>query len=161
MSTTTKSPRKVALSALAIAEHALPTYSHRSSPHTFTQAQLFACLALKTFLKTDFRGVAAILLDMPELVAELGLGRVPHFSTLHKAQGRLLRAPNAGKLLGQTIRAARWNGRRRRARGTRARGTRARGTRTRGTRRGRRRGRQAAADSSGLECGHTSRYYIK
>src|SRR5688572_24827610 len=109
MSTTTKSPRKVALSALAIAELALPTYSHRSSPKTFTQPQLFACLALKTFHKTDFRGVAAILHDMPGLVAELGLKRVPHFSTLHKAAGRLLRAASAGKLLGQTIRAERWN----------------------------------------------------
>jgi len=160
MSATTKSPRAVALSALAIARDALPAYSHRSSPKTFTQAQLFACLVLKTFHKTDFRGAVAILHDMPGLVGELGLKRVPHFTTLHKAAGRLLRAANAGKLLGQTILAERWNRRRRRRRrDSRRRG---RDSRRRGRgRRGRRPGRQAAADSSGLECGHTSRYYIK
>ena len=144
MSITAKSPRRVALSALAIARDALPPYSHPSSPKTFTQPQLFACLCLKTFHKTDFRGVVAILRDMPGLVTELGLPHVPHFTTLHKAAGRLLRAPNAGTLLGRTIRAVRWNRGRRVHRDGR-----------------RRRVRQAAADSSGLECGHTSRYYIR
>jgi len=57
MSTTSKSPRKVALVALKVAQRSLPTYAHRFSPHKFTQHQLFACLALKTFFKTDYRGV--------------------------------------------------------------------------------------------------------
>jgi hypothetical protein len=35
--------------ALKAAQHALPSYAHRFSPKTFTQPQLFACLALKTF----------------------------------------------------------------------------------------------------------------
>jgi len=67
MSTTSKSPRKVALVALAVAEQSLPPYSHRFSPKMFTQPQLFACLAIKTFFRADYRGVTAILTDMPEL----------------------------------------------------------------------------------------------
>jgi hypothetical protein len=35
---------------------ALLLYSHRNSPKKFTQHQLFACLVLKSFLRTDYRG---------------------------------------------------------------------------------------------------------
>lgn len=42
MSLTTKSPRAVALEALAAGEAALPLYSHPCSPKKFTQPQLFA-----------------------------------------------------------------------------------------------------------------------
>jgi hypothetical protein len=35
---------------------ALLLYSHRNSPKKFTQHQLFACLVLKNFLRTDYRG---------------------------------------------------------------------------------------------------------
>ncbi|HEV3447133.1 MAG TPA: hypothetical protein VG099_21010 [Gemmataceae bacterium] len=35
----------------------LARYAHRFSPHTYTQPQLFACLVLKVFLKTDYRGL--------------------------------------------------------------------------------------------------------
>jgi len=51
---------------LAVAEQALRLYSHRFSPQRFTQPQLFACLAIKTFFKTDYRGAAAILADLPD-----------------------------------------------------------------------------------------------
>ena len=47
------------LAALATAKRALPLYSHRHSPKKFTQHQLFACLVLKNFLKTDYRGLVA------------------------------------------------------------------------------------------------------
>ena len=86
----TKSPRRVAREALAVAQEALPAYSCRTSRRDFTQAQLFAILALKTFLKTDYRGVVAFLQDLPELRADLGLARVPHYSTLCYAEKRLL-----------------------------------------------------------------------
>ena len=56
------------LAALATAERALPAYSHRNSPKKFTQHQLFACLVLKNFLKTDYRGLVAHLADSPSLV---------------------------------------------------------------------------------------------
>jgi hypothetical protein len=86
----TKSPRRVARQALRLAQEALPAYSCPTSRHDFTQAQLFACLALKTFLKTDYRGVVAFLEDFPELRGDLGLTKVPHYSTLCYAEQRLL-----------------------------------------------------------------------
>jgi hypothetical protein len=86
----TKSPRRVAREALQLAQEALPAYSSRTSRHDFTQAQLFAVLALKTFLKTDYRGVVAFLDDFPELRGDLGLAKVPHYSTLCYAEQRLL-----------------------------------------------------------------------
>jgi hypothetical protein len=86
----TKSPRRVAREALAVACEALPAYSCATSRHDFTQAQLFAILALKTFLKTDYRGVVAFLEDFPELRQDLGLAKVPHYSTLCYAEQRLL-----------------------------------------------------------------------
>src|SRR2546423_8504284 len=87
----TKSPRRVAREALAVAREALPDYSCPTSRHDFTQAQLFAILALKTFLKADYRGAVAFLDDFPELRADLALARVPHYSTLCKAEQRLLK----------------------------------------------------------------------
>jgi hypothetical protein len=87
----TKSPRRVAREARRLAQEALPAYSCRTSRHDFTQAQLFAILALKTFLKTDYRGVVAVLDDFPELRGDLGLSKVPHYSTLCYAEGRLLK----------------------------------------------------------------------
>jgi hypothetical protein len=58
MSSTSKSPVDGARAALAVATAALPAYAHRTSPKKFTQPQLFACLVLKTFFKTDYRGIA-------------------------------------------------------------------------------------------------------
>ena len=87
----TKSPRRLAREALRLAQEALPAYSCPTSRHDYTQAQLFAILALKTFLKTDYRGVAAVLADFPELRADLGLAKVPHYSTLCYAEQRLLK----------------------------------------------------------------------
>ena len=56
-----------------------------------TQHQLFAALALKTFLKTDYRGVVAILRDFAELRDELRLAKVPDHSTLCYAEQWLLK----------------------------------------------------------------------
>ncbi len=87
----TKSPRAVARAAPLLAQEALPAYSSKFSRKDFTQPQLFALLALKTFFKTDYRGVVALLKDFPELQADLGLDKVPHYSTLRKAEPRLLK----------------------------------------------------------------------
>ena len=86
----TKSPRRVAREALGLGQEALPAYACPTSRKDFTQAQLFAILALKTFLKTDYRGVVAFLDDFPELRSDLGLTKVPHYSTLCYAERRLL-----------------------------------------------------------------------
>ena len=87
----TKSPRRVARAALAVAREALPAYAARTSRKDFTQHQLFAVLALKTFLKTDYRGVVAALEDCSDLRRDLGLAKVPHYSTLCYAEQRLLK----------------------------------------------------------------------
>jgi hypothetical protein len=134
MSTLTKSPRQLARCALAAGHGALRCYSHKFSPKIYTQPQLFACLALKAFLKTDYRGIAVTLEDLPDLTATLALKRVPHWTTLQKAAARLLRRRRVRRLLLGTVR--RVLGRRRRVR-------------------------RAALDSTGLECGHTSHYFVR
>jgi hypothetical protein len=87
----TKSPRAVAREALRLAQETLPAYSSKFSRKDFTQHQLFALLALKTFLKTDYRGVAQVLADFAELREDLGLAQAPHYSTLCYAAKRLLK----------------------------------------------------------------------
>src|ERR1700722_11972352 len=114
MSTTTKSPLAVACRALHAGTDALRPYGHRFSPKTYTQPQLFACLVLKVFFKTDYRGIAQFLTDLTDLRSALRLRSVPHFTTLHKAGQRLLRQPRTRRLLRATIR--RCQGRRRRLR---------------------------------------------
>jgi hypothetical protein len=90
MSTVSKSPRKVAAVALHVGERTFSTYNHRCSPRTFTQPQLFACLVLKTFFNTHYRGIVAYLDDLPDLRQAIGLQCTPHFTTLQKACRRLL-----------------------------------------------------------------------
>ena len=87
----TKSPRAVAREALHLAQEALPAYSSKFSRRDFTQHQLFAVLALKAFLKADYRGVAQHLADFAELRQDLGLSKVPDPSTLCYAAKRLLK----------------------------------------------------------------------
>jgi Transposase DDE domain len=134
MSITTKSPIRVAKQALAVGTNEFPLYGHPSSPKVYTQPQLFACLVLKTFFKTDYRGIAAHLQDSSNLQHVLALSRVPHYTTLQKAAARLLRLPNTRRLLHTTV--ERFFGRRRRTA-------------------------RAAFDSSGFDCGHASRYFIR
>jgi hypothetical protein len=139
MSRTSKSPRKVALVALDVGKEALPDYSHRYSPKVFTQAQLFVCLVLKEFFKTDYRGIAAILADTPDLRQVIGLKKTPHFTTIQKASRRLLRNANVQRLLNATV--ARGRPRRRRKRRPRV--------------------RRSALDSSGFEAHHVSHYFVR
>lgn len=87
----TKSPRAVAQEALRQAREVLPPYTSARSRKDFTSHQLFAVLALKAFLKTDYRGVVAFLADFAELRDDLGLAKLPHYSTLSVAAGRLLK----------------------------------------------------------------------
>lgn len=87
----TKSPRAVAREALRLAQESLPAYSSKFSRKDYTQHQLFALLTLKTFFKTDYRGLIQMLLDFAELREELGLRGVPHYSTLCYAAKRLLK----------------------------------------------------------------------
>lgn len=103
MSTTSKSPKAVLTTALAVAAEAIPPYAHRFSPKSYTQHQVFACLVLKASLKTDYRGVTALLADCPDLRAVIGLRRTPHYTTLQKASKRLLSAQATTPLLDATV----------------------------------------------------------
>jgi hypothetical protein len=98
-----KSPVKIMKHAHEVGMSVLPDYSHRFSPKKFTQAQLFACLVLKVFLRTDYRGVCEILKDAPSFCEAIGLCEVPHFTTLQKSERRLLSSTRCRNLLEKTI----------------------------------------------------------
>ena len=85
MSTLSKSPLHVARTALAVATKVLRPYAHKFSPKLYTQPQLFACLVMKTFYKTDYRGITTQLQDFPDLRRTIGLRCVPHFTTVQQA----------------------------------------------------------------------------
>jgi hypothetical protein len=91
MSRTTRDPIAFARAALEAGKEALPDYSHPKSPHKFTQPQLFAMLVLKQFFKLDYRGVVVWLSNWSELREVLELKRIPNYSTLCYAEGRLLK----------------------------------------------------------------------
>jgi len=129
MSTTTKSPKKVARAAYKIAKSTLPQYAHHYSPQKYTQPQLFVCLILKIFFKTDYRGIVAILTDSLDLRKCFNLKNVPHFTTLQKASKRLLSLKIANQLLHSTVEQPTID--------------------------------LAAIDSTGLEAGHISRYFVR
>lgn len=132
MSTTSKSPRKVLLTAYVTAQEELPAYAHRFAPKKYTQHQLFACLVLKVHQKKDYRALIAFLHDNPQLCDDIGLKTVPHYTTLQKACARLMESDKVHQLLGKTLTAT---GMKRIVK-------------------------HAAADSTGLESHHASRYFI-
>lgn len=100
---TTKSPRKVLLVAHAIAVESLAAYSHLFSPKKFTQHQLFAVLVLKEFMRCDYRKVADLLSECRDLREVIGLETAPHYTTIQKASGRLLKLSSARSLLESTV----------------------------------------------------------
>jgi hypothetical protein len=130
---TSKSPRTVAMVALAAGREAFSDYSHINSPRKFTRPQLFACLVLKEFEKKDYRGVCQLLLDCSDLRQAIGLSCVPHYTTLQKASRRLLKLDHVRRLIAHTVARIR-----RRARVIP----------------------YAAVDSSGFDAHHASRYFV-
>jgi len=103
MSITSKSPRKVAAVAYKIGQRTLPDYASPFSRKDFTLSQLFACLVLRKFHKTDYRGIVAILTDNPTLCKDIALQKVPHFTTLQKAERKLLDDLSHRNMLDQTL----------------------------------------------------------
>ena len=87
----TRSPVALARKAVEVAARALPAYSSRFSRQDYTQHQLFALMVLATFLKLDHRGIVAVVKDWSDVREAIGLTKVPHWSTLYKAQQRLLK----------------------------------------------------------------------
>lgn len=98
MSICSKSPKKIAKVAYELGKKTYQDYSHEFSPKKFTQAQLYACLVLKMFFKTDYRGIGAILKDSRELCEVIGMKEVPHFTTLQKAEKRLLSSASSKRM---------------------------------------------------------------
>lgn len=84
----TKSPVKLAATALRSAQ-AIPAYSSLRSRKDFTMRQHLAMASVRQFLKLDFRGFVALLEEFAELREALGLEKVPHYTTLQKAEQRL------------------------------------------------------------------------
>ena len=134
MSLTSKSPKAVLLTALKIAKSSLPAHRHRNSPKKFTQHQLFACLVLKNFLKTDYRGLVEYLADCDSLSDAIELVCVPHYTTFQKAARRLLVNKTAQKLLDETVRVQMQR---------------------------KKRVKEAAIDSTGLSATNASPYFVK
>ncbi len=87
----TKSPLVLAKLALKTAQGVLPQYSDLRSRHDFTQAQIFAILVLRQFFKTDYRGIVRIIDEHQNIKDALSLRKLPHFTTLQKAQQRMLK----------------------------------------------------------------------
>jgi len=67
----------------------LADYGAITGRHDFTQRQLMACLILRAYLKTTYRGVFELLQVSPPLRQRLGLSdKLPHYSTLAKFSDR-------------------------------------------------------------------------
>jgi hypothetical protein len=80
---------RVAELAMELGRRHLADYGAVRSRHDFTQRQLMACLILKAYLKTTYRGIIELLKISPRLREQLGLAdKLPHFTALQKFSGR-------------------------------------------------------------------------
>ena len=80
---------QVAALAMQLGYRHLADYGATTSRHDFTQRQLMACLILRAYTKTTYRGVLELLAISPNLRRELGLqDKLPHYSTLAKFSTR-------------------------------------------------------------------------
>ena len=75
---------KVVALSLALGRRHLADYGSYKSRKDFTQHQLMACLILRTYLKTTYRGVIEFLAVSSELREAIGLDKLPNYSTLKK-----------------------------------------------------------------------------
>lgn len=91
MPTMTKSALDLVKLAIETGTQSLPAYSTKFSRKDFTQAQLFAMLSLRQFLKADYRKTTQILSEWSDLRKALEISKVPHYTTLEKAHKRLLK----------------------------------------------------------------------
>lgn len=112
------------------ARRSLPLYAHKFSPRRFTLPQLAACVLLKEYRQLDWRGIEALLTLAPPRRRCLRLRAVPDYSTLGRFAQRWLNARRLGHLLEQVLAAL----------GLAA--------------------VTVAVDSTGLDPGRTSRYFI-
>jgi DDE family transposase/transposase-like protein DUF772 len=113
-----------------VARRTLPRYAHKFSPHRFTLPKLAACVLLKEYRQLDWRGIEALLDLSPPMRRALKLKRVPDYTTLWRFSHRWLVAGIIGRLHAALMKAL---------------------------------GQEAvtvAVDSTGLDPGRTSSYYM-
>ena len=80
---------KIVALAMKLGRKHLEPYGATTSRHDFTQPQLMACLVLKVYLKTTYRGVVDFLEGHGGLRRVLGLeGKLPHYTCLQKFSAR-------------------------------------------------------------------------
>ncbi len=80
---------RVAEMAMRLCRPHLADYGATRSRHDFTQRQLMACLILRAYLKTTYRGVLEFLAVSQRLREHLGFeDKLPHFTTLQKFSRR-------------------------------------------------------------------------
>jgi len=75
---------KLTVRLCAVLSHALPAYSCRKSRHTYRQYQLAAVWCLMKYTKTDYRRIVELLDLMPGVMQAIGIGQLPHFTTINK-----------------------------------------------------------------------------
>lgn len=117
-----------------VATKTLPMYSHQFSPKKFTMPQLLTILVLKKFFKVDYRGITVLLHDLPELPKTIGIKSIPHYTTIQKAAKRILTFSSAVNILYATVEC---------------------------TLQSPQNIELAAIDSTGLETGHISPYFLE
>ncbi|MDD5351463.1 MAG: transposase [Chthoniobacteraceae bacterium] len=98
---------RVAKLAMGLGEKHLAAYGAARSRHDFTQKQLMACLVLRAYLKTTYRGVVDLLSGHQKLREALGMeDKVPHYTTLQKFSARSNVLAIADAMIGQIGEAA-------------------------------------------------------
>jgi hypothetical protein len=75
--------------AMTLGQRHLSAYGAVTSRKDFTQRQLMACLILRAYLKTTYRGLLEILATSDTLRRALGMEeKLPHYTTLQKFSAR-------------------------------------------------------------------------
>jgi hypothetical protein len=85
--------------AYELARVQLPEHSCRFSRHDFTLAQLFACLVVREFFGLSYRRTEALLSDVPQWLADIGLAKTPDHNTLWRAFDALVASRRCSRML--------------------------------------------------------------
>ena len=85
-----------------VARNSMRRYSNKFSRHDFTQHQLMSLSCLRKRLRMRYREFIELLELIPKVMGELGLSKLPHFTTLQKFLKRVGTAM-LDRLLCQTI----------------------------------------------------------
>lgn len=86
-----------------LAQKCLPQYAHKFSPRKYTLPQLAACVLLKHYMRLDWRGAEAILKLSPPLQQTIGLTQVPDYTSLWKFACRWMGQQMVSQLLGKLL----------------------------------------------------------